>query len=156
MPGLSYSSLVVLILLALTFIVVVYMRRGRWRAVPGGLQSLQRSNQRTQREIYHDVVVPLMLYEEKYPAFGEILVLVLDRFPLEEFLKDDEFETAIQFLAAGVYGQPAESELESKMCAVVRAFVSDPDVEYQCREALHPLVDRFLAELRKNGSQRSA
>ena len=60
-----------------------------------------RRNKRTQGEIYHDLVVPLMVYEEQYPAFGEILVLVLDRFPLEGFLGDDQFEKALRFLCDG-------------------------------------------------------
>lgn len=149
MPSfLSYTNLLLIALAAILGLTVLYLVRRFRRPAGGELQEVLREEPRTRAESYHDLVAPLMLYEDHYPAFGAVLALVLKEFPLERFLqRDQDFRRAITYLSRKVYDDSQDAAIVTAMCMVVQTFVSDPDVEYRCRPRFQECVDRFLEEI---------
>lgn len=143
MPGLSYSNLLIIMAVAVLFLALIFALRQRWRSQPEGLQALLHGRD----ELHHQLVVPLMVYEERYPSFGKILKLVLSRFPLQSFMRDRDFREAIQHLTDSISRHSAPEKVAASMCAVVRTFVSHPEVEYRCRPELGELLEEFLREV---------
>lgn len=143
----GYSDALLALASALFILGLIYSIRKRWRAQPQGLQSLFRRNPGKRKEAYHDLIMPLMIYEEAYPAFGEILAAVLDRFSLDHFRRDPEFETALKYLADSALSKRREDAVVAAMSTIVKLFLADPEVEYRCRPELGALIDRFLKEI---------
>lgn len=147
MPGLSYSSLLLIIAAAASVLVLLYLMRDRWRSQPDGLQALLEEESQTAGELRCQMVIPLLVYEERFPAFGKILKLVLARFPLQDFLSEEGFREAMHFLSESVSKPAGEDKVAASMCLIVRTFVSNPNVEYRCRPRLQELLDQFLEEI---------
>lgn len=147
MPGISYSSLLLLIAAAASVLVLLYLMRNRWRSQPDGLQALIEEAPETGSQQRDQLVIPLLVYEERFPSFGRILRLVLARFPIEDFLQEDEFRQAIHFLSESISKPRGEDKVAASMCLIVRTFISNPNVEYRCRPRLQELLDQFLDEI---------
>ena len=147
MPGLSYSSLLLVIAAAASVLVILYLMRNRWRSQPDGLQALLEEGTEAGGDLRYQLVIPLLVYEERYPAFGKILKLVFARFPLQDFLHEEGFREAMQFLSESVSKPVGEDKVAASMCLIVRTFLSNPNVEYRCRPHLQELLDQFLEEI---------
>ncbi len=147
MPGLSYSSLLLVIAAAASLLTLLYLMRSRWRSQPEGLQSLLENDPQARSDLYHHLVVPLMVYEERIPSFGRILKLVLSHFRLEDFVQEKGFREAMQFLAESISQSSETDKAAAAMCTIVRTFLSNPNVEYRCRPHLQQLLDQFLEEI---------
>lgn len=143
----TYSQMLLALGAAFLFVLGVFLLRSRWLSHAAGLQNLMDQGGIRQNEIYQDYLIPLMLYEEKYPSFGKILSLVLSHFPLSRFLSREGFKSALSFLRDGAF-QPADvNRTVVAMSVIVRCLLEDPDVEYRCRKPLPALVNEFLKEI---------
>ncbi len=118
-----------------------------WRSDTSGIQDLLDEPNKDQSEPDHEYLVPLMVYEEEYPAFGKILELVLKSFPLKRFRQEGNFEKALSYLHDSVFKASTSEDLVWAMSHIVNTFVSDPDVAYECRPHLESLVNQFLEEI---------
>ena len=147
MPGLSYSSLLLVIAAAASLLILLYLMRNRWRSHPEGLQSLLENHSQARGELHHQLVVPLLVYEERFPTFGKILQLVLSHFRLEDFIQERGFREAMQYLGESISQPSKPDKATAAMCSVVRTFLSNPNVEYRCRPQLQELLDQFLEEI---------
>lgn len=143
----SYSVTLLCVLAAALVLVVAYATRRRWRGQPQGIQSLLAGRPRAETDIYHFYLVPLMVYEDKYSSFGRILAVVLERFPLQGFLQHEEFRSALESLGEGAFQEESPKSAAAAMCLIVRTFISDPEVSYDCRPYLQPLVNEFLEDI---------
>ncbi|HSR51163.1 MAG TPA: hypothetical protein VLV83_10075 [Acidobacteriota bacterium] len=125
--------------LALT---AIYLLRRRWRSSQEGLQQVDAQRHGD----YEDRVLPLMVYEDRYPAFGRIAGTVFENFAVGRFLESEDFRRAQEYLTRGAF-QPADRHsLEAAMCVIVKTFVSDPEVQYRC-PPIDQWVDEFLDEI---------
>ena len=149
----SYVQVLLVFAVALVLVLVqILLKRNRWNHGTE-LQRLLANGNTGNDELYNDYLVPLLLYEEDYPSFVDVIGLVLHRFPLEHFLKEQEFARALTCLKDSVFQPSSRQTKVSAMCAVVHGLVSDPDVEYLCRDRMHVLVEQFLDEI---GDQQSS
>ena len=85
------------ILLALTAtlsVAVLLVLTTVWNSKPSGIQNLLSRYDENEIEPDHTYLISLMIYEEAYPAFGEIIELVLTRFPLKYFSQKSGFDNA--------------------------------------------------------------
>lgn len=143
----SYSHMLLIFILAGLFVLVVFLLRRHWLSHPAGLQSLGRGRAVQDHELYSEYVVPLMVYEERYPSFGKIVSLVLGHFPLIRFLRQESFQSALVFLREAAFQPAGEKQTARCMSVVIQSFLEDPDVEYRCRRQLPALVREFLNEI---------
>lgn len=143
----SYVQLLLAFAAALVLVLVQILSKRNRRNQGTELQKLLANGKTEEGELYSDYLVPLLLYEEDYPSFANVIGLVLHRFPLERFLREQEFATALTYLKDSVFQPSNRRRKVSAMCSVVNSLVSDPDVEYSCRDRIHALVDRFLEEI---------
>ncbi|MFQ5740505.1 MAG: hypothetical protein ACE5JX_15980 [Acidobacteriota bacterium] len=143
----SYLHLVVVAGSGIACFIWILLRLKSRYSRPTRLQLLLARDDLRQKQLYIEHLVPLMVYEEVYPSFGEILALVLDRFTLTQLLEDESLRSALSFLRDSVCQSSNGGRIKSAMCQIVRGFVGDPDIEYVCRPQLSPLVDRFLDEI---------
>ena len=149
--SITYLHLLLALTAALLFILAQFLLRKPWQLKATGIQSLLDQDsiveQELELELDQEYLVPLVIYEDDYPAFGNIIRLVLESFPLGRFLEEDEFENALISLRNSVFQSSHPKELVSTMCEIVNTFVRDPDVEYRCRPHLEVLVNQFLEEV---------
>ena len=149
--SISYLYLLLALTGALLFILAQFLLRRPWQLKPTGIQSLldqeSLAEQELELELDQEYLVPLVIYEDDYPAFGNIIRLVLESFPLGRFLEESDFQEALISLRNSVFQSTNPQELVSTMCVIVNTFVRDPDVEYRCRPHLKVLVDQFLREV---------
>ncbi len=147
----SYLHLLLALTGALLFILAQFLLRKPWQLKATGIQSLlgqdSLAEQELELELDQEYLVPLVIYEDDYPAFGNIIRLVLESFPLVRFLEEEDFEEALVSLRNSVFQSSHPKELVSTMCEIVNTFVRDPDVEYRCRPHLEVLVNQFLEEV---------
>ena len=141
----SYSTLLLIFLAALLLLALMLVVRRRNRTEPSKLQEMLAKPRIPEDQLKY--LVPLLVYEESYPRFCEIVSLVLEHFPLERFLEGQEFRTALVFLQNSVFSESSRQSVTTAMSVLVSSFLSDPDVEYRCRSQLGPLVDLFLQEI---------
>lgn len=148
---LSYSELLLAFAVAALVVLVLFLVRKRWVLHPKGLQTVARkSDVAGEEENYTKYLVPLMLYEEKYPSFGKILTLVSAHFPLAQFLREEQFKSALTFLCDSAFQSFGGRRIVPAMAVMVRTLVEDPDVEYRCRAQLHGLIKEFLKEIERS------
>jgi len=149
--SITYLHLLLAFTGALLFILAQFLLRRPWQLKPTGIQSLldqeSLAEQEVELELDQEYLVPLVIYEEDYPAFGNIIRLVLESFPLGRFLEENDFQEALVSLRNSVFQSSNPQEMVSTMCVIVNIFVRDPDVEYRCRPHLKVLVDQFLREV---------
>ncbi len=149
--SISYLHLLLALTGALLFILAQFLLRRPWQLKATGIQSLldqdSLAEQELELELDQEYLVPLVIYEDDYPAFGNIIRLVLESFPLGRFLEEKDFEEALVSLRNSVFQSSHPQELVSTMCEIVNTFVRDPDVEYGCRPHLEVLVNQFLLEV---------
>lgn len=141
----TYLNILLVFTVAVLFIVFQVLIRV-WRSNPSGIQDFLRGR-KDNREPDHEYLVPLMVYEEGYPAFGRILELVLKSFPLKRFLHEKDFEKALNYLHDSVFKTSTSEDLVWAMSHIVNTFVSDPDVAFKCRPHLENLLNQFLEEI---------
>ncbi len=144
---LSYP--VLLLIFALTLLalgIFLFIGRRRSAASSGELQRLLDSARTGEplEDSHH--LVPLLLYEKRFPAFCRILVLVLKQFPLQRFLQQSDFCQALDFLTAKPFSETESEDPIPAMVVIIEVFLSDPDVEYRCRPRLRTLVNQFIRE----------
>ncbi len=149
--SITYPHLLLAFTGALLFILAQFLlRRPRQLKSTGILSLLDQESlaeQELELELDQEYLVPLIIYEDDYPAFGKIIRLVLETFPLGRFLEESDFQEALISLRNSVFQSTNPEELASTMCVIVNTFVRDPDVEYRCRKHLKVLVDQFLREV---------
>lgn len=143
----SYFHLVVVFSGAVLFIALTLLLKNPWQAGHRGILGFLNQARLKERERDQEYLVPLLAYEEDYPAFGDILGLVLEKFPLKHFLRQPDFEKSLYYLSNSVFQTADRGDLEAAMCSIVSTFIGDPDVEYHCRPHLRVLVDQFLKEV---------
>ena len=141
--SITYLHLLLAFTGALLFLLAQFLLRRPWQLKPTGIQSL----------LDQEYLVPLVIYEEDHPAFGNVIRLVLESFPLGRFLEESDFRKALTSLRNSVFQSSNPQELVSTMCVIVNTFVRDPDVEYQCRPHLKVLVDQFLREVENSANE---
>ena len=144
---LSYP--VLLLIFALTLIalgIFLFIGRRRSAASSGKLQRLLDSTRAGEplEDSHH--LVPLLLYEKRFPAFCRILALVLKQFPLQRFLQRSDFCQALDILTSKPFSDAESEDPIPAMVVIVEVFLSDPDVEYRCRPRLRTLVNQFIRE----------
>lgn len=147
---LSYP--VILLVFALTLLalgVFMFIGQRRSAASSGELQRLLDSARTGEPLEDSHRVVPLLLYENQFPAFCQILVLVLKQFPLQRFLQQAEFSQALDLLTAKPFSEGESEDPIPAMVIIIEAFLSDPDVEYRCRPRLRTLVNQFIREVER-------
>lgn len=144
---LSYPVLLLIFTLALIALgIFVFIGRRRSAASPGDLQQLLDSARAGETLEDSRLLVPLLLYEKRFPAFCGILTLVLEQFPLQRFLQRSDFRQALDYLAANPFSETDSEDPIPAMTVIIEAFLSDPDVEYRCRPRLRRLVNQFIRE----------
>ena len=144
---LSYPVLLLVFALALIALgIFVFIGRRRSAASPGEFQQLLDSARDGETLEDSHRLVPLLLYEKRFPAFCGILAIVLKQFPLQRFLQRSDFRQALNFLAADPFSETISEDPIPAMVVVVEAFLADPDVEYRCRPRLRTLVNQFIRE----------
>lgn len=143
MSSLSYFHLLLITLAAAAALLAIFLARRRWNSRPTRLRLLLEG----EGTEYSQRLVSLLVFEEEFPNFCEILGLVLERFPLSRFESEPEFQAALEFLDHAACQPAAGERRKAAMCHIVRSFLDDPDVEYRCRPRLSPLVDQFLVEI---------
>ncbi len=141
----SYAHSLLLAAGALTLLLLGFSLRRRWTRRPTRLRQLL--SKKSRDPAYTEFLVPLLVFEERYPSFSAILGLVLERFPLASFMRDKEFRSALTFLSEAAFRDVNEESLRTAMCELVRHLLQNPDVEYECRAELSTLVERFLYEV---------
>jgi hypothetical protein len=144
---LSYPVLLLIFILTLIALgIFLFIGRRRSAASSGELQRrLDSARAGEPLEDSHHLV-PLLLYEKRFPAFCRILVLVLKQFPLQRFLQRSDFSQALDFLTAKPFSDTESEDPIPAMVVIVEVFLSDPDVEYRCRPRLRTLVNQFIRE----------
>ncbi len=149
--SITYPHLLLAFTGALLFILAQFLLRRPWQLKSTGILSLldqeTLAEQELALELDQEYLVPLIIYEDDYPAFGNIIRLVLETFPLGRFLEESDFQEALISLRNSVFQSTNPEELASTMSVIVNTFVRDPDVEYRCRTDLKVLVDQFLREV---------
>ena len=141
----SYSTLLLVFTATLLLLgLIIAIRRGTPRN-PTKLEKLLARPGLPENQVRY--LVPLLVYEEPYPRFCEIVSLVMENFPLERFLAEEEFRTALDALTDSMFSKSGTQGTRTAMSVVVSSFLSDPDVEYRCRTQLRPLVELFLKEI---------
>ena len=144
---LSYPVLLLIFALALIALgIFVFIGRRRSAAATGEFQQLLDSARAGETLEDSHRLVPLLLYEKRFPAFCGILAIVLNQFPLRKFLQRSDFRQALDFLAADPFSEADSEDPIPAMVVVVEVFLSDPDVEYRCRPRLRTLVNQFIRE----------
>jgi len=141
----TYLHILLVFTGAVLFIVFQVLIR-IWRSNPSGIQDFL-CGRKDNREPDHEYLVPLMVYEEDYPAFGRILELVLKSFSLTRFRHEKEFEKAIKYLHDSVFKASTSEDLIWAMSHIVNTFARDPDVAFECRPHLENLLNQFLEEI---------
>lgn len=147
--ALNYTHLLLIFAAALLFIVLQVWLRKPWHSRSAGIQNLLNKQNAAEADLNHHYLVPLLAYEEEYPSFGNIVGLVLQKFPLSRFLGEDDFRQALEYLRSSVFETSDRGNLVAAMGVIVNTFVRDPDVEYHCRPHLKALVVQFLEEIER-------
>lgn len=137
-----YSLALLLVAAAALVLTALYLARRRWSFSRQGLQSVEAEK----HEGFEERVLPLLVYEDRYPAFGRIAGLVFQNFPVARFLKSEDFRQAQEFLARSAFRPADQHSLEAAMCVLVKTFISDPEVQYRC-PPINEWVDQFLDEI---------
>lgn len=144
---LSYPVLLLIFVLTLIALgIFLFIGRRRSAASSGELQQLLDSARTDEplEDSHH--LVPLLLYEKRYPAFCRIMALVLEQFPLNRFLQRNDFSRALEFLTAKPFSEREAEDPVPAMVTIIEVFLSDLDVEYRCRHQLRLLVSQFIRE----------
>jgi len=142
----TYLQVVIAFTAALALLLLTFLLKKPWQGKTKGILGLLNHRHTPRDQSNEEYLLPLLVYEEAYPAFGEILGLVLEQFPIKRFLNIEEFEKALYYLSVSVFHTAERKDLISAMSVVVTTFIRDPDVEYHCRPHLKPLVNQFLEE----------
>jgi len=144
----GYVPWILAVTVSLALLLIKILAKINERAHHSNLEILLATGGATKDELCHEYLAPLLLYEEEYPSFTNILSMVLSKFPLERFTGEDDFQEALVYLRDSVFKSPNREQIVSAMCQVVSGLVRDPDVEYTYRERIHTLVENFLEEIK--------
>lgn len=145
----SYAELLLLQAAAAVVLLGVFLIIKRWAPPPGELQSLLRGAPPELPSSTVDHLVPLLVFEDRYPGFSNIVGVVLRQFPLAQFLEDETFKSNFTYLSQAGSEVLDPQRIRLAMCHVVYHLLRDPDVEYHCRPQLAGFVEDFLAEIEK-------
>jgi hypothetical protein len=140
----SYSQLVLIFLAALLVLLVLFLFFRRTSEAADLFAARPDAGQ--------DYFLPVLVHEIRYPSFGKILALVFNHFGPERFLSNPEFKDAFEALRTAAFEKRHPKKVVADMSLIVRAFLSDPEVEYRFRKDLPPLVDLFLMEIQKGAT----
>ena len=151
-PPFNYLDLLLLAgssLLVLFFL--VFLRRREISHASPLEQAISTTRGEIPQEIL-DQLLPLLVLEERFPAFGKIVALVLSRRGIEEITQRESFIEPASYLAQATFSEKIKTPLRGALCHMVRGFLDDPDVEYSCRPELADLVDEFIDEVHRDES----
>ena len=101
-----------------------------------------------------DVLLTLLFYEDRYPAFSAILQKIVPLFPLSHFASTQEFGQALDQLtrltqgSAG-YGVSMRVKECGALATMTRVILDDPRVQATCGADLQPLVDELISQIRE-------
>ena len=144
----GYVPLILAVTVSLVLLLIQILAKKNEQVPRSNLEILLATGGATKDDLCHEYLAPLLVYEKEYPSFTNILSMVLSKFPLERFTGEDDFQNALVYLRDSVFISPNREQIVSAMCQVVSSLVRDPDVEYTCREHIHPLVENFLEEIK--------
>ena len=147
--SISYVYLLLAFTGALLFVLIQVLLRKPWQIQCSGLQSLIRQDSSLENDLYHKYLVPLLVYEEECPSFGNILGMVFQKFTLEQFLPEEGFQEALTYLRDSVFKRSNQPDQVQAMCLIVHTLIRDPEVEYAFRPHLESQVDQFLKEMNR-------
>ncbi len=147
----GYLPLLIAIAGVVFVLICIVLFRDRWNTTPTRLRAVLGTRNPRIDPVDLEELAALLLYEESYPAFSELLGLVLSRFPLERLQRKTRFRENLAYLAEATLGQASQQEIEDAMCRVIGTLLEDPDVEYYCRPELQTLIDRFIHDLEQKG-----
>ncbi len=150
----GYMHVLIVIAVALLGLVGIYWHRDRWNTPPTRLRAVLSREEAELGSEDTDSLAPLLLYEERYPAFADIIGLVLSRFSLDRLLRGKRFRDNLAFLSHATCREERPEHVQAAMCQIIHALLEDPDIEYRCRPELQELIDRFLTQLEKRGEIR--
>ena len=143
----SYAELLLLQAAAAVVLLGVFLIIKRWAPPPSELQSLLRGAPAELPSATVDHLVPLLVFEDRYPGFSNIVGVVLRQFPLSRFLEDETFKSNFTYLSQAGSEVLDPQRIRLAMCHVVYYLLRDPNVEYYCRPQLAGFVEDFLAEI---------
>jgi hypothetical protein len=143
--SITYLHILLAFTVAVLFIVFQVLMKV-WHSNHSGIQDFLHGR-KDDHEPDHEYLIPLMVYEEEFPAFGRILELVFKSSPLKRFRQERDFDKALNYLHDSVFKASNSEDLIWAMSHIVNTFVSDPEVEFQCRPHLETLVAQFLEEV---------
>ena len=113
--SISYLYLLLAFTGALLFILAQILLRRPWQLKPTGIQSLLEqeslADQELELKLDQEYLVPLVIYEDDYPAFGNVIRLVLESFSLGRFLEESDFQEALISLRNSVFQSTDPKEL---------------------------------------------
>ncbi len=143
----GYLEVLIAVAGALLILVGIFFFRDRWNSRATRLRDVLGGSDLQLSKEESDCLAAILLYEETYPSFTEILGLALSRFSLRRLRRRERFRQNLDYLAASACRQERSEHVQAAMCQVIRALLEDPDVEYHCRPRLQQLIDSFLGGL---------
>ncbi|MBI4444529.1 MAG: hypothetical protein HY645_01365 [Acidobacteria bacterium] len=143
----SYSELLLILAAAVSLLMIAFVLRRHWLSHPLGLQKIINQKDQQGNEHYSEYLLPLLVYEERFPSFGKVISLVLEHFPMRRFMGKEEFRSAMVYLRDAAFQSVDPTRVAVSMAVIIRTMLQDPEVEYRCRKQLPNLVNQFLEEI---------
>ncbi|MGI8784731.1 MAG: hypothetical protein ACR2L2_13905 [Acidobacteriota bacterium] len=152
MPAIPFIALFALLLSACALL-LFFLARHAFVQRPEGLQKVLSGRRQlsTVSDAQEDFLAALLLTEERYPHFAALLQTILRAFPLERFIRQDEFVHAAGELAGlmhrGVRTRGEQTREKAALATLIRVLLNDPEVQLRFGDPLRALIDEFLEEL---------
>ena len=146
---LDYLELLLIAAAALVFLLLLFLLRRRQVSRRSPLERALANSKIASNPEQQDLLMPLLVLEEQYPRFGEILALVIVRCGIRRLLRSPHFSEPARYLARAAFSS-RHSPIRGALCHMVRGFLEDPDIEFSCRPELPPLVDEFIEEINQD------
>ncbi len=143
----DYVDLLLIAGAALSILLILFHLRRKEISRVSPLEAVLANSQGVMRREQLDLLLPLLVLEERFPAFGRILALVIERRGIEQVAENPAFLEPARYLARATFSESAQQSLGGALCTIVRGFLDDPDVEYICRPELPHLIDQFIDEI---------
>ena len=144
---LDYVDLLLIAGAALSVLFVLFHLRRKDLSRVSPLEAALAKSQDAMQQEQLDLLLPLLVLEERFPAFGQILALVIERRGIEQVAGNPAFLEPARYLAQAAFSDSKQQPVGGALCHIVRGFLDDPDVEYCCRPELPHLIDQFIDEI---------
>jgi len=144
---LDYVDLLLIAGAALSVLFVLFHLRRKDIARVSPLEAALAKSRGVMQQEQLDLLLPLLVLEERFPAFGRILALVIERRGIEKVAGNPAFLEPARYLAEAAFSNIEQRSIGGALCHIVRGFLDDPDIEYCCRPELPHLIDQFIDEI---------